>query len=253
MTKDAQGSGTGHWSVVRIVPVAILAAGLVAFFMFDIGHYLDFAVLKDNREALLARVGRDPVLSVILFVLVYAAAVSLSVPSGAVMTMVGGFLFGTALATGAVVIGATLGATVLFLAARTALGDVLHARAGPGIRRMEAGFQENPLNYLLVLRLVPLFPFWLVNLVPAFLGISLRTFVVGTFVGIIPGTWVFASVGNGLGALLDAGRTPDLDLLYHWDILIPLVGLAALALVPVVYKMRKAARVRRRDGEPGSR
>ena len=101
---------------------------------------------------------------------------------------------------------------------------------------MEGGFRENALSYLLVLRLIPAFPFWLVNLVPAFLGVSTVTYVIGTFFGIIPGTFVFASVGAGLGAILDAGQDPDLGIIFRPDVLGPLVGLALLSLLPVVYK-----------------
>jgi uncharacterized membrane protein YdjX (TVP38/TMEM64 family) len=167
-----------------------------------------------------------------------------------VATIFGGFLFstvvdgipGTILAAAIVVIGATVGATALFLAARTGLGEPLRARAGPNLRRMEAGFRENAMSYLLVLRLVPLFPFWLVNLVPAFLGVPLRTYVIGTFFGIMPGTFVYASVGSGLGAILEAGESPDLGIIFKAEILIPLLGLALLALIPVIYKRIKTKR-----------
>jgi uncharacterized membrane protein YdjX (TVP38/TMEM64 family) len=105
---------------------------------------------------------------------------------------------------------------------------------------MEAGFRENAFNYLLVLRLIPLFPFWLVNLVPAFLGVPLRTYVVATLLGIIPGSLVYASVGNGLGVVFDQGDTPDLGIIFKPAILGPILGLAALALLPVVYRRYKA-------------
>ena len=127
------------------------------------------------------------------------------------MTIAGGFLFGTLTTTVVVVVGATIGAIALFLAARYAFFDALHAKAGPALLKMEKGFQENALSYLLVLRLIPLFPFWLVNLVPALLGVPLRTYVIGTALGIIPGTFVFASVGNGLGTLLEEGANARSD------------------------------------------
>jgi len=117
--------------------------------------------------------------------------------------------------------------------------EVLRRRAGPWISRLEAGFQENALSYLLVLRLVPLFPFWLVNLVPAFLGVPLTTYVLGTFVGIIPGSFVYASVGNGLGSVFDAGGAPDLTIIFEPEILLPIIGLSLLALIPVAYKKLK--------------
>jgi uncharacterized membrane protein YdjX (TVP38/TMEM64 family) len=138
------------------------------------------------------------------------------------------------------VIAATCGATVVFLIARTALGDSLRQKAGPAMRRMEAGFRENALNYLLFLRLIPVFPFWLVNLVPAFLGVPLATYVLATLVGIIPGSLVYASVGNGLGTVFEAGGRPDLGIIFEPEIILPILGLAVLAILPVAYKKIRA-------------
>jgi uncharacterized membrane protein YdjX (TVP38/TMEM64 family) len=165
--------------------------------------------------------------------------VAFSVPGGAVLTAASGFLFGTVAGAALAVVGATAGAVAVFLAARTALGDTLRRRTGPWLRRLEDGFRDNALSYLLVLRLMPLIPFWLVNLVPAFLGVPLRIFVLGTLVGIIPGTLIFASVGNGLGAVLDTGRQPDAGILFEPEILLPLIGLSVLALIPMVYRRLK--------------
>lgn len=231
------------FSLVRLLPLIVLAAGLVAFFAFGLDRYLDFGMLRENRGVLLAWVSDQGLLAGLVFMAGYAVAVASSVPGGAIMTIAGGFLFGPVIASIYVVVGATAGATVLFLAAKTGLGDALRARAGPSLKKMEAGFRDNALNYLLVLRLVPIFPFWLVNLVPAFLGVPLRTYVIATFIGIIPATFVYASLGNGLGALFDAGESPDLDIIFQPEILLPILGLTVLALVPVVYrryKLRKA-------------
>ena len=181
-------------------------------------------------------------LAALVFFVVYTLAIALSVPGGAVLTIAGGFMFGSLLASALVVVAATLGATLVFLIAKTALGDPLRARAGPFLKRMEAGFQEDALNYLLVLRLIPLFPFWIVNLVPAFLGVPLGTYVLGTFVGIIPGSFVFASVGAGIGSVLDSGKEFSPASVLTPQILIALIGLAVLALLPVVYKKLKARR-----------
>ena len=175
-------------------------------FVLDLDRFLTFDALREHRETLTAFVADHTALAALTFVAVYAAAIALSVPGGAVLTIAGGFMFGSLLGTGLVVVAATLGATLVFLIAKTALGDPLRAKAGPFLKRMEAGFQEDALNYLLVLRLIPLFPFWIVNLVPAFLGVPLRTYVLGTFIGIIPGSFVFASVGAGLGSVLDSGQ-----------------------------------------------
>ena len=126
--------------------------------------------------------------------------------------------------------------------AKTALGDALRDRAGPWLKKLEAGFHENALSYLLVLRLIPLFPFFVVNLVPAFLGVRLRTYVIGTVVGIIPGSFVFASVGAGLGSLFDMTMGNELELsgILTPEIVTALVGLALLSLLPVAYKKYKA-------------
>jgi len=229
-----------RFSVGRLAPLVILLAGLVAFFAFGLHDYLEFDMLRQHRADLVAWVARNGALAALGFVVGYAAMVAFSLPGGAVATIFGGFLFGALFCSALVIVGATAGATALFLAARAGLGEPLRQRAGPGLKRMEAGFRENALSYLLVLRLVPLFPFWLVNLVPAFLGVPLRTYVLGTFIGIIPGTFVYASVGDGLGAIIERGGTPDLGIVFEARILIPLLGLAVLALIPVAYKWIRA-------------
>ena len=231
-----------HAAVRRLLPLVVLLVAIGAFFALGLHHYLSFETLRQHREQLLALVEQHPVLTPLAFMAVYAAVIALSVPGGAVLTIAGGFLFGIVPATLYVVVGATLGATIVFLIARTALGDALRAKAGPRIRRMEEGFREDALSYLLVLRLIPIFPFWLVNIVPAFLGVPLRTYVLGTLVGIIPGSFVYASVGNGLGAVFDAGGTPDLGIIFKPAILLPIVGLAGLALLPIAYRRFKARR-----------
>jgi uncharacterized membrane protein YdjX (TVP38/TMEM64 family) len=224
----------------RFLPLALLLLAIVAAFGLGLDDYLSFEQLEGNRAHLLAFVERHPVVAPLAFMLIYASVVALSIPGGAILTIAGGFLFGVAAATCYVVLAATCGATVVFLIARTALGDTLRRKAGPAMRRMEAGFRENALSYLLFLRLIPVFPFWLVNLVPAFLGVPLTTYVVATLVGIIPGSLVYASVGNGLGAVFEAGGTPDLGIIFRPEIILPIVGLAVLALLPVAYKKIKA-------------
>jgi uncharacterized membrane protein YdjX (TVP38/TMEM64 family) len=220
----------------------VLIAGLVVFFALGLQRYISFEVLRENREALLAWVQQKGLLAAIIYIMIYAVAVAFSLPGGAVMSITGGFLFGTLWGALYIVIGATLGATALFIIAKTALGDPLRTRAGPWLQKMEAGFRENAMSYLLVLRLVPLFPFFVVNLVPAFLGVSLPTYVIGTFFGIIPGVFVYASVGAGLGSIFDSGETFSASGILTPQILIALIGLAILALIPVVYKKKMKAR-----------
>ncbi|MBM3224431.1 MAG: TVP38/TMEM64 family protein, partial [Candidatus Tectomicrobia bacterium] len=154
----------------------------------------------------------------------------------------GGLLFGALWGTVLTVVSATLGATILFHLAQTALGDTLRSRAGAWLPRLEAGFKANALSYLLVLRLVPLFPFFIVNLVPALLGVPSMTFIAGTFLGIIPGSFVYTTVGAGLGSVFDAGETFSLAGVLTPQLLMALVGLAVLAMLPVAYKKWLARR-----------
>jgi len=226
-------------AIKRYLPLLVPVAGLVVFFALDLGRYVSFEVLRENRVTLLTWVQNAGVLAVLTYMAVYAVAVALSLPGGAVLSITGGFLFGAVWGTVYIVISATLGATVLFLIAKTTLGDSLRTKAGPWLQKMEAGLQENAMNYLLFLRLVPLFPFFVVNLVPAFLGVSLSTYVVGTLVGIIPGTFVYATVGAGLGSIFEAGGEFSAEILTP-QIRLALIGLAVLALIPVVYKKIKA-------------
>jgi uncharacterized membrane protein YdjX (TVP38/TMEM64 family) len=225
--------------ISRWVPLAALVAGCAAFFALGFHRYLTFETLAANRADLLAWVEARPFLAPLAYIAAYAALVAFSLPGAAVLTVTGGFLFGTVLGAGYAVIGATTGAVLVFLAARTALGDILRRKARGAIKRMEEGFREDAFSYLLVLRLVPLFPFFLVNLVPAFLGVSLGVFAAATFLGIIPGGLVFASIGDGLGAVFDAGQKPELGILFTPRTLLPIIGLALLAMVPVAYKRFK--------------
>ncbi|TFG86785.1 MAG: TVP38/TMEM64 family protein, partial [Hyphomicrobiales bacterium] len=203
------GKQSSMWK--RLVPLAILAAVLIAFFALDLDDYATFDTLKDTREALLGFVRDNFVLAILIYVVGYALLTAASVPVASLVTVAGGFLFGIWLGTFLTVLAATVGATVLFLFARSALGEPLRQRAGPYIRKMEEGFQENQVNYLLFLRLVPVFPFFAVNLVPAFLGVGTMVFAVTTFIGIIPGTAVYTIVGAGLGSVFDRGEEFSLD------------------------------------------
>jgi len=237
-------------AALRFLPLLVLVAGLAAFFALGLQRYVTFEALVHHREGLLGWVATHPVIAPGAFTLVYILAVAFSVPGGALLTLTAGFLFGVLGGTACALIGATIGATALFLAARTAFGDLLRAKAGSALQRMEEGFRRDAFSYLLVLRLVPLFPFFLVNLVPAFLGVRLGTYVTATAIGIIPATFVFASVGNGLGAVFEAGDKPDLlGVLLTARVLLPILGLAALALIPVIYRwVKRSPAVGGQDG-----
>ena len=226
-------------TLVRLIPLLILGAGLVAFFALGLNKYLTLDLLKENRDVLKTWVHDHKTQAVLLFIVAYIMVAAFSLPLGALLSVAGGFLFGSVFGAAWIVIGATIGSTILFLIAKTALGEPLRLRFAAQIKRMEEGFRANAFSYLLLLRLVPLFPFWLVNLAPAFLGVSVVTFIVTTFIGIIPGSFVFASIGNGLNALFEAGQEPDLSLvalLSRPDFYIPIVGLVVLSLIPIVYR-----------------
>lgn len=223
----------------RFLPLLLLAAGLVAFFALGLHHQLTLEALRQHRAAIGAWVEAHPVLSAAIFVVLYVAVVACSIPAASPMTLAGGFLFGTVEGGSLVVGAATIGATILFLAARTALADVFRARVGRRVAKMEEGFRANAFNYLLVLRLVPLFPFFIVNLAAGLLGVRLSTYVLATFIGIIPATYVYAGLGNGLGALFEKGAQPELSLIFEPRILLPLIGLSVLALLPVFFRKRR--------------
>lgn len=223
-------------ALLRLLVAVGFLLGLGAFIVFGGTHYLSLDVLAGNRTDLVAWCDEHAVSAVGLFVIGYGLAVAFSVPGGVLLTITGGFLFGALLGTIAAVVGATAGASAVFLAARYVAGDILRRRAEGAVRRMERGFRRNAFSYLLFLRLVPLFPFWLVNLVPAFLGVPFRIYLLTTIIGIIPGALVYSLVGDGLGAILDAGGEPDLDIIFEPKILAPMLGLALLSLLPVLWR-----------------
>ena len=220
----------------RAWPALALAILAVLVFAFDLHAHLGFESLRTHRAELVSFVAREPALAVLLYVVLYAASVSLFIPGATVLTLAGGFLFGTLLATGLTVIGATVGAIGVFVIARSILGEPLRGRAGPWFACMAAGFRTDAFNYLLVLRLVPLFPFFVVNIAPAFLGVPLRTYAAATLIGIIPATFVIASVGAGIGSVLESGAAFSAASLLTPEVVLPMIGLAALALAPVVYR-----------------
>lgn len=223
-------------SLKRALPLIVLGVGAVTAAVL-LGDRLSFEALEQNREALLAWRDANYALAVVTFLAAYALAVAFSVPGAIWFTLSAGFLFGTVPATTIVVVAATLGATGIFLAARTGLGEPLRARAGGWLKKLEQGVGENAASFMLTMRLVPAVPFFIANLAPAFLGVPLRTYVWTTALGIIPGTAVFASVGAGLGAVFAAGERPDLSIIFSWPVLGPLLGLSALTALPMLVRL----------------
>lgn len=228
--------------IMRWLPLVGLVFLLLGLLLAGALDYLSVQSLARHRQALQALTNSNPLWAAGAYMAIYALATAASLPGGVILTLAGGLLFGVWLGGLYTVIGATAGAVAVFLAARTALGDALRRRAGPRLGVLIQGFRRDAVGYLLFLRLVPIFPFWLVNLVPAVVGVGLLPYTLATVAGIVPGTLVYAGLGNGLGAVLEAGQVPDLHLILAPSVLLPLLGLSVLALLPVLYRHWRTAR-----------
>jgi len=224
------------WFIQRILPVLMILTAITLFFVFDLGRWFSLSALQMHHQQLQDFNHAHAMLTPLLYVLVYIAIVALSLPGGTLMTVVGGFLFGAWFGGALAVIAATVGATLLFLLAKTAWGDVLLAKVGTNLQQMQQGFAANALSYMLMLRLVPIFPFFLVNLAPSFLGVRLVVYVIATFFGIMPATLVFSMAGSGLGAALMQGQHLSLQGVMNPQMIAALCGLAVLAFIPVLYR-----------------
>jgi uncharacterized membrane protein YdjX (TVP38/TMEM64 family) len=219
----------------HLLPLALLAACLVALWALGLRQGLSWASLARHQAELLAAVAARPIETGGAYVVLYTILAACSVPEAAIVTVAGGLLFGTVLGGTLAVIGASLGAMVLFLAARTAFTDLMARRAAPFMAKIRPGIERDGFLYLLAIRLVPIFPFWLVNLAAAASGMRLIPFAAATLLGIIPGTLVFAAIGEGVSGVLANGGTPDFSVVFSLRILLPLLGLAALTLLPAVW------------------
>jgi uncharacterized membrane protein YdjX (TVP38/TMEM64 family) len=229
-------AGAKNGQIKRWLPLAIVVAAAGLAFAFDLHKLLSFKTIGLNYAYLKEFIARNLALAVVVYVLVYTAVVALSLPGALIMTLTGGLLFGWLVGAPATVIGATAGATLLFLVARSSFGEALAERAGPAVQKLRAGFQENAFSYMLFLRLVPVFPFVVVNLAAAVLGVPLRTYVIGTLLGIMPGTFAYTVAGSGLGSVIEAQNA-------SYQACIAKAGGAAVAACP--YTIDTAALVTR--------
>ncbi len=219
----------------RYLPLLIIVTISLMAWALGVHHYFSFKMLKLHHEELETYINLYPFISFAIYMGVYITLVGLSIPGATFMTLAGGFLFGQLMGMGLVVISATIGATILFMSTKLASEGFLLRKAGPWIEKMKTGFQEDAFYYLLTLRLIPIFPFVAINLVAAVFQIPLRTFIIGTFIGIIPGSFVYVSIGNALKeAILTPNLTPTIVL--EPKFMMALVGLGILSLLPVVYK-----------------
>jgi uncharacterized membrane protein YdjX (TVP38/TMEM64 family) len=225
----------------RFLPIALILAALALAIALRANEWVSLDTLHAQGEALDRFVAANLVAALALYMLIYASAVTISLPGASVLTISGGFLFGTWLGGGAAWIGASIGATLIFVAARTAFGDALRARAGSWLEKLRDGFRDNAFSYLLVLRLTPVAPFFIVNVAPAFFNVKLRDYVLATMLGMIPGAFVYAAVGAGLKTALATGAAADpgeaaRSILSQPAVYGPMLALAALALLPIVVR-----------------
>lgn len=224
---------TPHSLMGKILTGCVLLAGFGAFFYFDLGHYLSLDALKANRDTLLQYTTSHYGSAVALFILIYILQTAFSLPGGAILTLTGGFLFGSLMGTLFVNVGATAGATLAFLAARYLLRDWVEQKFGDRLGAIQEGFANNAFSYLMTLRLIPAFPFFLVNLVSGLTRVNLGTYVLATSIGIIPGSFVFAFAGRQLGTINSLSEIASPPVLLAFTLL----GL--LALMPVGYRKWK--------------
>lgn len=241
----AEGPGPGGARRLRrFLPAVILAAGLVAGWAMGWYEYLALERLADARAELAATVDAHPVLAPVAYAVLYALAVALSVPAASVLTVFGGFLFGWKVGFFLVAVAATAGATLLFLAARSAFGDALRRRIGGRAATLAEGFENNAFAFLLALRLAPVMPFFVVNIAPALFSVRLRDYVAATFLGILPGVFAYSYLGSGIEGVIAAaeaaGRAPRLSDLVSPQITVAFALLAVVALVPVFIRRQRS-------------
>ncbi len=262
MSAPALPPATSPSTIRRFAPLVLLIATAGLVYAMGWHEFLTLESLARNRAALSTLVSEHYALSLTGFAALYVAVVALSLPVASFLTLFGGLLFGALVAGSVVVLAATLGALIVFLIAKTSLGHGLRDKAGPWLLKLQDGFNENALSYLLFLRLVPVFPFWLVNIAPALLGVPTLTYTLATALGIIPGTFAYAFAGAGLGSVIDAQKrayddclatqaqphgdagsacTFSLDpgALLTTELLIAFAALGMVALIPVVLKRRR--------------
>ena len=236
---------------VRLLPLVALALAMGVAYGMGWHKLLSFETVGMNYDGLQSFIAQHLIEALLIYAALYIVVVALSLPGGLIMTLVGGLLFGWQLGTQVTIVAATIGATLVFLVAKTSLGASLAQMAGPWLAKLQDGFRENALSYLLFLRLVPVFPFVVVNVAPAFLGVPLPTYVIGTLMGIIPGTTAFSIAGAGLGSVVEAQNAVykaclatgqkctyriDTSALFTNELLIAFAALGVVALIPIAIK-----------------
>ena len=244
-------------AIGRWLPLIILTALVAAAYALGLQKYLSLETIAINRDFLAAYVANHLLLALLIYVLIYIAVVALSLPGAGIISIVGGFVFGWALSAPVSILAATIGAIIVFQIVKTSLGNTMAEKAGPLAQRLSEGFAKDAFNYLLFLRLVPAFPFFVVNVVAGVCRVRLKTFVLATFIGIIPGAFAFAWLGRGLGSVIDTQRLAysacvvetggsncsfelSISSLVTPQLLLAFAALGVVSVIPVALKKWKA-------------
>lgn len=231
--------------LLRLWPLLLIAAAIALLFATGADRYLSLDALRANETRLRGFVEANIALALAVFIAVYALSVAFYIPGASILTLTGGFLFGVWVGSAATVVGATLGAIGAWWLIRTALGESLRERAekqGGLLKTLIEGFGGSAFSWVLSLRLVPAAPFWLVNAAAGLGSAPLRPYALATLIGIVPGTVIYSGIGAGLGELFRRGETPNLSIIFEPQILLPLLGLAALSFLPAVWRRLRPAK-----------
>lgn len=236
MTSQTSTTSTQRFSGSKVIIVMMMVLAIGLFMLFDLGRFLSLSALKEHRDQLLVFTEANFGAAAGLFILAYIAVTGLSLPGAVILTLAGGFLFGAFWGTLFVNLGATTGATLAFLAARYLLRDWVEQKFGRWLEPVQAGFAKDAFSYLMTLRLIPLFPFFVINLVSGLTRMNVGAYVAATALGIIPGSFVYANAGRQLGSI------SSLKEIASPNVIGAFVLLGLLALVPAIYKKFKGAR-----------
>lgn len=228
--KSAQPPRSETSLLKRLAPLGVIVALLVAGYLAGLHSYFSFDALAENKATLDSFVQNNLLLAMGIYLIIYIIAVSLSFPGASFLTIAGGAIFGWFIGGTLTIIGATIGASIIFLVAKTTLGDFLAEKAGPRMAKLRDGFQKDAFNYLLTLRLAPVVPFWITNLAPAFFGMDLARYALATFLGIIPGTYAYSFIGEQVGTSFNH------DSSIVTNVTLGLAALALASLIPLIVK-----------------
>lgn len=225
--------------IKNALPLFILTLALILFLSLDLQQYFTFQTWKQYRHEWLSWTHQHYWQAILIFILIYTFSVAISFPGAAFLSIVAGFLFGYVAGTLCVLISATLGAYCIFIAVKLALSPWLKKRMNAWADKMARGFKRNAFQYLLFLRLVPIFPFWIVNLAAGLFDVKTSTFLTATLLGITPAVIIYVSLGKGLGAVLDKNQTPNLSVIFEPQLFFPLLALGCVALLTIIFKKRR--------------